>query len=87
MKTLLSISLLAVGLAGCSKASPDYGVDYATQEELDAQIAKCEGLNGTLRGERQTRGEHMGEWFNLYCDFETPPAPKEPETDTTTESW
>lgn len=99
MKTLLAISLL-LALTACSRLQegqvfdPDTGkiLTYVTQEELDAQIEKCKGFNGTLLGYQQDRGERMGQWYNVYCDFKQHPesnshSSNEVTTEGTTESW
>lgn len=86
MKTLLSIVLVSLALVGCKRAEPYDPNVYATDADIEAQTAKCKGLNGTLRGSRQDRGPHMGEWYGLFCDFETPPAKTEStESESTTE--
>lgn len=99
MKTLLAISLLLV-LTACSKREPGMEYDrasgeyrtYVTQEELEAQIEKCKGFNGTLMGYQQDRGERMGQWYDVRCDFKQHPESNSHSTDEvttegTTESW
>lgn len=76
MKTILTIAVMSVALMGCNPQK------YPTEKEMDALIDKCNSLNGTLRGDRIDRGEHMGEWTNLFCDWSTPPNPAEESTAT-----
>jgi hypothetical protein len=59
MKTLLAFSLLA--LTACYRLQEGQAFDhdtgeiltYVTSEQLEAQIEKCNGFNGTLMGYRQ----------------------------------
>lgn len=99
MKTLLAISLLLV-LTACSRLQegqvfdPDTGEirTYVTQEQLEALIEKCKGFDGTLMGYQQDRGERMGQWYDVRCDFKQHPESNSHSTDEvttegTTESW